>query len=87
MVLLTLDLIYIRIKLMKLLAIGIGVLLLILAVIYFITPANSLPTFLPGYDTAITKTHLKHGVGSLLLALVLFAYAWFQGGKSSTPQQ
>jgi cytochrome c biogenesis protein CcdA len=63
-----------------------GVLLLILAVIYFITPASSLPSFLPGYDPTLAKAHLKHGVGALLLAGAVFAFVWFQSGKKSPKQ-
>lgn len=59
-----------------------GIVFLGLALIYFITPANSLPSFLPGYDPTLTKVHFKHGVGSLLLALAIFAFAWFNSGKN-----
>ncbi len=59
----------------------VGIVFLILSVIYFITPANSLPSFLPGFDPSMTKVHFKHGVGSLFLALAIFAFVWFQSGK------
>lgn len=61
-----------------------GIILLIIAVVYFITPANSLPGFFPGFDPTSSKAHFKHGVGSLLLALAIFAYGWFQSGKKSS---
>jgi len=71
---------------MKWAAIIVGVLLIVLAILYFITPANSLPAFLPGHDPASSAHHMKHGIASLLLGLACFAYVWFQGGKKS-PQK
>ncbi len=68
------------------LALILGIILLIAAVVYFITPASALPSFMPGYDVTLTKTHLKHGIGSLFLSLALFAFAWFNSKKKSSPQ-
>jgi hypothetical protein len=61
----------------------VGLLLVIAAFVYFITPANHLPHFLPGFEAGYTKTHFKHGIGALCLGLACFAFAWFQTGKSS----
>jgi hypothetical protein len=55
----------------------VGTALIVLAVVYLVTPASSLPAFLPGHDPALAKVHYKHGVGSLVLGLGLLAYAWF----------
>ena len=60
-----------------------GILLIVLAYIYFVMPANALPSFIPGYDATLTKHHYTHGVGSLILGLGAFALAWFQSGKKS----
>ena len=65
------------------LSILVGIALLYVAYVYFTTPANELPTFFPGYDTAITRTHLTHGIASVVVALGAFVLAWFQSGKSS----
>ncbi len=66
----------------------VGVLLVILAIVYWVTPAGSLPAFLPGYLAGSSTIHVKHGIGALLLGLAAFAYVWFQGGKkTSAPQQ
>jgi len=73
-------------KPMVLLAGIIGLLLIIAAIVYFITPANSLPGFFPGHDATLTKAHFKHGIGAFLLGLGCFAFAWFQSGKKSLPQ-
>ena len=60
-----------------------GVVFIILAVVYFITPAQSLPGFLPGHEAGVMTKHIKHGIGSLVLGLACFAFAWFQSGKKS----
>jgi hypothetical protein len=56
----------------------IGLVFLALAVYYWLTPADSLPAFLPGYEAGVDRIHYKHGLGALILALALFAFAWFQ---------
>jgi hypothetical protein len=58
-----------------------GIVFLVLAATYFVVPAGSLPTFMPGFVAGSARTHFKHGVGSLILALALFALAWFQSGS------
>ncbi len=55
-----------------------GIVFLILAVYYFITPAGSLAGFLPGYEPGVAAHHTKHAIGALVVALALFAFAWFQ---------
>jgi len=70
-------------KLLAGLAVFLGIVFIILAVVYFITPAHALPVFLPGHDTT-SKIHFKHGIGSLILGLGLLAFAWFQSGKKKT---
>lgn len=63
-----------------------GLALLVVAFIYFTTPASSLPAFFPGHEAGLVKTHYKHGIAAVLLALAVFAYAWFQGGKKSNQE-
>jgi hypothetical protein len=36
-----------------------------------------------GFEAGVDKIHFKHGLASLILALALFAFAWFQ----SAPQR
>ena len=57
-----------------------GIVLVVVAVVYWIEPAGSLPTFLPGYEAGSTQIHFKHGLGALIVGLALFAFAWFQTG-------
>ena len=63
------------------LALLLGIMLVIVAVVYWITPAGSLPGYFPGFIEGATRTHVKHGLAALIVALGLFAYAWFQTGK------
>ena len=63
-------------------AILIGVLLLVAAVIYFITPAASLPGFLPGHEAGATTPHIKHGILALGLAVCAFIAARFFYGSA-----
>jgi hypothetical protein len=56
-----------------------GVVLLVLAVTYWVVPAGSLPAFLPGFEAGSDQVHAKHGLGALIVAILLFAFAWFQG--------
>lgn len=73
-------------KALSFLAAVIGVILVGVAVVYFLTPANSLPAFLPGYDPAIAKTHLKHGVAALVLGVGFAASAWLARAKKPSGQ-
>lgn len=61
----------------------VGVALLVVGFMYFTTPAQSLPAFLPGYQIGLTKIHRTHAIASFLLAFVSFVFAWFQSGKKS----
>lgn len=60
-----------------------GIIFLGLAAYYWLTPAGSLPHFVPGFEAGSTHVHFKHGLASLILALGLFAFAWF----TSAPQK
>jgi uncharacterized membrane protein HdeD (DUF308 family) len=66
-------------------AVVVGVLLLIVAVIYFAEPQHSLPSFFPGHASTGTHHHTKHGIAALILAIACFAFAWFQTGPKAGP--
>jgi hypothetical protein len=61
-------------------AVVLGIVLVVLTAVYWMEPAGSLPAFLPGYEAGSPHVHFKHGIGTLILALALFAFAWFQTG-------
>ena len=63
-------------------AVIIGVLLLVVAGIYLAEPAKSLPSFFPGHAAGSTHHHVKHGIAAIVVALAVFAFAWFQTGPS-----
>ena len=45
-------------------AIIIGIALLAVAVLYWIDAAESLPSFMPGYEAGSTHHHIKHGLAA-----------------------
>lgn len=55
-----------------------GVVFLALAAVYWLTPAGSLPSFLPGFEAGADRVHVTHAIVSLVVALALFVFAWFQ---------
>jgi len=66
---------------MKLVLTLLGVVLLIIAAVYVVVPADQLPSFFPGHEAGVTRVHLKHGVVSGVLGLVLIAAGVFMGRK------
>ena len=64
-------------------AVVIGVILIVVAIVYFAEPAKSLPSFFPGHQAGDTHHHTKHGIAALVVALALFAFAWFQSGPKA----
>ena len=68
-------------------AVILGIVLLVVAVIYFVQPAHSLPSFFPGHVSTTSAEanhhHTKHGIAALVVALACFAFAWFQTGPKA----
>jgi hypothetical protein len=62
-----------------------GVLALVVAALYFVETASSLPSFFPGHQAGSSHHHVKHGVAALVVALGCFAFAWFQSGPTREP--
>ena len=67
---------------MKLIAYLLGIILIVIAVVYFVTPADHLPSFFPGHAAGVTRVHMKHGVLSGVIGVVLLAIGWFMGRRS-----
>ena len=61
-------------------AVVIGVLLIVVAVVYWIDSAKDLPSFFPGHDAGSTHVHFKHGLAAAIVGLGCFVFAWFQTG-------
>ena len=64
---------------MRILAYILAVISVVVAVMYFAMQAGSLPTFMPGYEAGSTHIHMKHAIGAVVVAVVLFVIGWFAG--------
>jgi ammonia channel protein AmtB len=58
-----------------------GVALIVVAIIYWVEPAKSLPfpDFL-GHQAGSDAVHVKHGIAAFLLGVACFVFAWFRSG-------
>ena len=69
-------------------AVLLGILLIVVAIVYFVTPEHSLPSFFPGHSSASSADanhhHTKHGIAALVVAVACFAFAWFQTGPKTS---
>jgi hypothetical protein len=66
---------------MKALAILLGLAGVALAAMYFLVPAGSLPSYIPGFEAGSPRIHVKHGIAALGAGIVLFAIGWFMGRR------
>ena len=66
---------------MKAIVTILGVVLLIVAAMYFLVPADSLPTFFPGHETGLMRIRAKHGMLSGAVGIVLLIATWFMGRR------
>jgi hypothetical protein len=64
---------------MKLTLSLLGVILLVVAAVYFLMPADQLPSFFPGHEAGVTRMHTKHGIVAGVAGLVLLAAGWWMG--------
>ena len=74
-------------KILATLSVILAILFIVLAFVYWFTPAGALPHFLPGFIAGSTAPHFKHGLASFIIALALFAYAWFVSGDKNSSHQ
>jgi hypothetical protein len=66
---------------MKLVLTLIGVVLLVIAAVYFVIPADQLPGFFPGHEAGVDKVHMKHGIAAGVVGLVLIGAGMFLGRR------
>ncbi len=71
-------------RLLALLAVIAGVILIVIAVVYWVEPARSLPSFFPGQAAGSSHHHTKHGIAAFLLGIACFVFAWFRTGPKRT---
>ncbi|HEX9449767.1 MAG TPA: hypothetical protein VF920_17395 [Dongiaceae bacterium] len=66
---------------MKLVLTLLGVVLLVVAAVYFLVPADQLPGFFPGHEAGVTRVHYKHGIVSGVAGVVLLAASVWMGRR------
>jgi hypothetical protein len=66
------------------LAVIIGVALIVVAIVYWVEPAKSLPGFFPGHESGSDHHHTKHGIAAFLLGVACLVFAWFRTGPKRT---
>ena len=66
---------------MKLILSLIGVVLLIVAAVYFLMPADQLPGFMPGHEAGVARVHTKHGIVTGAAGVVLLVAGWWFGRR------
>jgi hypothetical protein len=71
-------------RLLVTLALILGTILIIVAIVYWVEPAKSLPGFFPGHKAGSNHHHVKHGIAAFLVGLACFAFAWFRSGPKRT---
>ena len=75
-------------RLLVALALLAGVVLIVIAVIYWAEPAKSLPGFFPGQESGSNHHHVKHGIAAFLLGIACLVFAWFRSGpRRDAPAQ
>jgi hypothetical protein len=66
---------------MKLVLTLLGVVLLVVAAVYFLVPADQLPGFFPGHEAGVARLHMKHGIVAGVAGIVLIAAGMFMGRR------
>ncbi len=66
---------------MKLVLTLLGVILLVVAAVYFLVPADQLPGFFPGHEAGVAHVHTKHGIVAGAIGLVLIGAGTFMGRR------
>jgi hypothetical protein len=61
-----------------------AVVLIAIAVIYFVEPAHKLPSFFPGHTRHGTRARFKHGVAAAVVAALVLVAAWFSTARKRT---
>ena len=67
---------------MKTIAYLLGVLLIVVAAIYLLVPADQLPSFFPGADAGIPRVRMKHGLASGAVGVALLVVGWVLGRRN-----
>ncbi|MDQ6817734.1 MAG: hypothetical protein M3018_10090 [Actinomycetota bacterium] len=68
-------------------AVLLGIVLIVIAIVYWVSTASALPGFFPGHQSGSGTHHVKHGIAAFLLGLACFVFAWFQTGPAGGKAQ
>ena len=66
---------------MKLVLTLVGVILLVVAAVYFVVPADQLPGLFPGHEAGVAHVHTKHGIVAGVIGIVLIGAGTFMGRR------
>lgn len=66
---------------MKLVITLLGLALIVIAGVYFLLPADQLPSFFPGHETGLARIRMKHGLVSGAAGVALLAVGWWMGRR------
>jgi hypothetical protein len=55
-----------------------GIVLIAIAIVYWVSTADGLPSFFPGHEAGSAHHHVKHGIAAFILGVGCFIFAWFQ---------
>lgn len=66
---------------MKMLLTVLGLALIVLAAVYFLMPADALPSFLPGHEAGLARIRVKHGIVSGAAGIVALVLGWWMGRR------
>jgi hypothetical protein len=67
-------------RLLATIAVIVGIVLIVIAIVYWVEPAKSLPGFFPGHQAGSGHHHVKHGIAAFLVGLACLVFAWFKTG-------
>jgi len=67
---------------MKIVCYLLGIILIVVAVMYFVMPADQLPSFMPGHQAGVMRVHYKHGVLAGVIAIVLLIAGWVMARRA-----
>ena len=66
---------------MKLVITLLGLALIVIAAVYFLLPADQLPSFFPGHETGLARIRMKHGLLLGAAGVALLAVGWWMGRR------
>ena len=66
---------------MKAIAIVIGVILIVVAAVYFLVPAEARPPIFTGHEKGVFRISAKNSILSGALGIALLALSWWMGRK------